>query len=289
MPTRRTIIDLSFLKDLPVQIYTSSLPSIIRYPFILTHIDSIDRERPHFQYASKIIVDIHVHRFRKHGDYPISTLLYYYYIVYSLARRWGKKIIIVLPDLPYDPDYFHGVKYPENIRKTYTYHYMFLSKIVELCKKYDCKFIPVIQHRQNIDDIIKSTYIVMDIVDRYSDYVYGIGLGSLCVERSIKKIVEYYRIIRKVIGPSTKIHLFGVSIRTLDYLSSDNISIDSTGWTKPISRELLKYVQKWRSCYNEHDRILYFLFWIKKICEKLNEKEYVKKIEEIIYNIVLIK
>ncbi|NPA70812.1 MAG: hypothetical protein GXO26_08380 [Crenarchaeota archaeon] len=262
-------IDLTGI-ELKIPVFASSLPCSVYYPYVLTHVNSIDREYRYMIKARLIILDINVHRFTRIGDYPIRELARYYYTARSLARRLGERLIIVLPDLPWD-DYFRGTRYIDNIRRTYTYHYALISRIVEICRKYGSKMMPVIQHRHSLDTVTRSSLYVLDIAERYRDYIYGIGIGSLCVSRSIRKIVNIVNTVRWVLGYDYRLHLFGVSIRVLDHVK-DRISIDSTGWTRPVDEATWRTVEgKRRSCTSERARTVYFLLWIRKILEKLGQ------------------
>ena len=263
-------IDLSEL-ELKVPVFVSSLPGTIVYPYILAHVNSIDRELYHLDYARLVILDINVHRFVKIGDYPIRELVKYYYSARSLARKLREKLIIVLPDLPWDDDYFRGTRYIDNIRRTYMYHYALISRIVELCRRYGSKMMPVIQHRHSLDTVKRSTIYVLDIAEKYRDHIYGLGIGSLCVTRSIRKIVSIVNTVRWLTNDEYRLHLFGVSIKILDHYKS-GISIDSTGWTRPVDEATWRVVEgKRRSCTSEKARTIYFLYWIRKILEKLRQ------------------
>ena len=190
----------------------------------------------------------------------------------AYARKWKNKITFVLPDCPFDPDYFTGSQYENNIRKTYTYHTMFIKYCENVYKTFGTKFILVIQHRQNLYDVDKSALIIQDMLNWIDkDMVYAIGVGSLCVNKSPKEIAKYINEVGRLFS-KTKIHGFGIKLNTIKYLNwniVNRFSFDGTGWTRPVNSKILKIlnVDKRYSCKNEIERIIYFIIYIARICE----------------------
>jgi len=275
------VLDLSvFARELKVKFFISSPPPHVRYPYIVIHtgpaeerggrkrsrgqsseivsLSELERVAERFSYADLIMVDVRVHRFRDEPDYPKGFVLAYGEATARLAEKLRDKLIITLCDLPYDPKYFHGVQYPDNVRKTLRYHLHLLKWLEQVCRKTGSKLMLVVQHRVNKYvreeksrkpfrtlpreaelDLRKSCVLVEEILGYLKDesVVYGIAVGSLCVNKKptlialiVNYVGEYFR--------KWPIHGFGVHVGCIQYLSEDvrsRFSIDSTGWTRPGS------------------------------------------------------
>jgi len=274
------MIDLTWLSStLPVKFYSNSLPEDVAWGNILVHLeDYMWKLRKWERFAQYIIMDIHVHRFRQHGDYPLTALREYYTVIRKLADKFRDRIIFVLPDLPYDPDYFKGAQYSNNIRKTYLYHTMFLKYMSNIYKQYGSKMIIVVQHRQSLDTAKRSCVLVNDMLSHIQDEdaVYAIGVGSLCINRSPRQIACYLNLVGKFF-PKLTIHGFGVRLDVLKFLEKDVLrrySYDSTGWTRPVCNRVMQIlgVSKRWSCKTQTERQIYFIAYLARLCEYLNLK-----------------
>ena len=91
------MIDLSDIAHkLPVKFYSNDVPENVYWPYILVHTNDYDKLfRLKFEHT---IIDIHVHRFRKVGDYPIAELINYAKLIKKLANKFKDRITFVLPD-----------------------------------------------------------------------------------------------------------------------------------------------------------------------------------------------
>ena len=262
------LIEIAY--KLPVKFYSNNIPREIEWPYILVHTNNFNElyER-NFTHA---IIDIHVHRFRKHGDYPLNELINYVKLVEKLAKEFKDRITFVMPDLPYDVNYFHGVQYPYNIRKTYTYHTMFIPIARKLYRKYGTTCMLVVQHRQKFYDLEHSCEIVNDMLSYVDDnMVYAIGVGSLCVNRSPYIIADFINTVMRKL--KLKIHGFGIHLKAIEHISEyERFSFDSTSWTRPVNDNVRKIVKalKRYSCKTEKQRVVYFLCYVARLCAILN-------------------
>ncbi len=270
-------IDLTWVADyLPIRFYTNTLPRATKWPFVLVHLEDYTIRLPQYSnFAKHIILDIHVHRFRHCNDYPLTVIKHYYMIIRKLAEKYRDRIAFVLPDLPWDPSYFTGSQYPDNVRKTYRYHVMFLRYAEDICRRTGSQVILVVQHRQSLRDAERSCIIVSDLLPMLRDesIVHAIGVGSLCVNRSAREIARYIQLVADKL-PHMRVHGFGVKLNVVDYLAGNMLrrySFDSTSWTRPVCtrvQEILKTKKRW-GCKDEHERQVYFIAFIARLAEKL--------------------
>jgi len=281
-------IDLSTIAhSLPVHFYSNDIPECITWSFWLVHTNDWHHlERVKFDHA---IIDIHVHRFREYGDYPFNVLLGYWKLVEKLASKLRDKLTFTLPDLPFDPRIFHGVQYPYNVRKTYTYHTMFLRLANEMHRKYGTTCILVVQHRQSLQDAKRSCFFVQDLLSYVNeDAVYAIGVGSLCINTSPKQIAQYLNAVASRF-PRFRIHGFGVRMDTVRYIRFDlrRYSFDGTGWTR-TPNSLAQYLlgqDKRHSAYTQHERVIYFLCAVLSLARNVGRVDIVQELVRIIENI----
>lgn len=271
------IIDLSEVAcALPLRFYSNNVPRSIKWPFLLVHVENIDLlGRSTFSHA---ILDIHVHRFRKMGDYPISELVRYGRLVEKLAEKYRDRICIVLPDLPYDVEYFHGVQYPQNVKKTYTYHTMFIRYVDRICQRYGSQMMLVVQHRQSLRDVEYSCHILTDLLSwTCEEHVYAIGVGSLCVNKSPRQVAKYLNTVARFF-PNYRIHGFGVKVSTIRYVNFrlDRLSIDGTGWTRTPNRLGEYLTGKRHSAYSEKERTIYFICGILNIVRNIGNRQLIE-------------
>ncbi len=272
-------IDLTWVAEyLPVRFYTNTLPRATKWPFVLVHLEDYTIRLPQYSnFAKHIILDIHVHRFRHCNDYPLTVIKHYYLIIRKIAEKYRDRISFVLPDLPWDPSYFEGSKYHDNVRKTYRYHIMFLKYTEDVCRRTGSQVILVVQHRQSLHDAERSCIIVNDLLTMLRDesIVYAIGVGSLCVNKSAREIARYIQLVAGKY-PHLRVHGFGVKLNTIDYLPSNVLgrySFDSTSWTRPVCTRVQKIlgVSKRWGCKDETERQIYFVAFIARLAEKLSQ------------------
>ena len=286
------MIDLSNIaRELPIKLFTLP-PRSINYPFLLVHTDNY-REL----YTRKFdlaIIDIQVHRFVKHNDYPVDFIRRYTKLCLSLASVFKDRLVVVAPDLPYDPVHFRGAQYSDNIRKTYRYHAVFRALEPKL-HQYGTQVMYVLQHRQTLESLRYSANILLDIVHREPEMI---GIGSLCVERSPKRDMVFIREARKLF-PKAWLHGFGIHLSTLKYISQvceiqsfdsqswerkralvnrglsnwrpwrELQSFDSDSWTRPVNQLVLKVIKATKrfSCKTERQRVIYFMCYLARLCE----------------------
>jgi len=280
-----TKIELSHIAhSLPVRFYSNDIPECITWSFWLVHTNDWHHlERVIFDHA---IIDIHVHRFRHIGDYPLNVLLGYWRLVEKLASRYRDKFTFTLPDLPFDVRYFHGVQYPYNVRKTYTYHTMFLKLANEMYRRYGTTCILVVQHRQSVQDAKRSCFFVQDLLSYVDeDAVYAIGVGSLCINRSPRQVADYLNVVATRF-PRFRIHGFGVRIDTVRYIRFDlrRYSFDGTGWTR-TPNSLAQYLlgqEKRHSAYTQHERVIYFLCGLIGLARNVGRLDIVQELVRIL-------
>ena len=286
------MIDLTHIaRELPVRLYTLP-PRTVKWPFLLVHTDNY-RELYYRQF-DHVIIDIQVHRFRKLGDYPSDFIRRYMKLCLKLAEVFKDKLCVVAPDLPWDPDYFHGVRYSDNIRKTYRYHAIFRS-IEPRLRQYGTEIMYVLQHRQTIDSLRKAASLLTDVVHREPE---KIGIGGLCVERSPKKELMFIREARRLF-PNAWLHGFGIHLGVIKYISQaceinsfdsqswerkralvnrgiktwqpwrELQSFDSDSWTRPVNQLVLKVIKATKrfSCKTERQRVIYFMCYLARLCE----------------------
>ena len=278
-------IDLSHIAhSLPVIFYSNDIPDNVVWPYWLVHTDDYHHlEKIRFEHA---IIDIHVHRFREYGDYPLNVLLSYWKLVEKLADRYRDRFTFTLPDLPFDPRYFHGVQYPYNVRKTYTYHVMFFRLANLLYRKFGTTCILVVQHRQSVQDAKRSCCFVQDLLCYVDDdAVFAVGVGSLCINRSPRQIAEYLNAVACRF-PRFRIHGFGVRVDTVRYLRFDirRYSFDGTGWTRTPNRLAMYFagLDKRHSAYTQHERTIYFLCGLISLARNVGRPDIVHELIEII-------
>jgi len=285
-------IDLTHIaRELPIKLFTLP-PRSINYPYILVHTDNY-REL----YTRKFdlaIIDIQVHRFRNYPDYPSDFIKRYINLTLKLANLFKDKLIVVVPDLPYDPDYFIGSRHESNIKKTLRYAILF-KNIQHMYTKHGTKLMYVLQHRQSIKSLIYCAELLRDIVRDEPEYL---GVGSLCVVKSPKYVAQYIAKARKLF-PKSWIHGFGIHLSTLKYISQvceiqsfdsqswerkralvnrglsnwkpwrELQSFDSDSWTRPVNQLVLKVIKATKrfSCKTERQRVIYFMCYLARLCE----------------------
>lgn len=285
----QNMIDLRYVaEELPTRFYSNTLPPHVAWSFVLVHLEDFDiRLRQYGNFAKHIILDINVHRFRHYGDYPIGELVKYGRVVKKLAEKYRDRICFVLLDLPHDSDYFRGARYCDNIRKTYTYHTAFLKYVSDICYRTGSQMILVVQHRAFRDEkgsidvagrlssIRRSCEYVNDLLSYVrQDIVYAIAIGSLCVVKTSKIIADFtLEVARRF--PKLRVHGLGYSLATLDHLHTilHRFSYDSTGWTRPVCNRVLQLIgsTKRYSCKTPKERVIYFLAYVARLCEKLRK------------------
>jgi len=293
-----------FARELKVKFFVSSPPVYVRYPYILIHVgmggeqgrqSEDEEEEPvvelsqllkvaeEFSYADTIIVDVRVHRFRESGDYPEGFVKAYGETCAALAEKLRDRLVITLCDLPYDPKYFHGVQYPDNVRKTIRYHLWLLKWLEDVCRRTGAKIMLVVQHRVNKFvsekdlkkpirklpkeaelDLRKSCSLIEELLSFLKDesVVFGVAVGSLCVNRKptliaaiLRYVGEYFRRLH--------VHGFGTHMSSLSYLGEEllrRFSMDSTGWTRPgtMGYHMIGAYKRW-SCKDMVERTVFLI------------------------------
>ena len=297
------MLDLrEFARRLRVRVFSNDIPDGVAHPYILLHVEDYQYGLARWgRFAELIMLDIMVHRFQHVGEYPPRFIHQYIRLCRRLAERLKDRFIAVLPDCPFDPRYFHGSQYPDNVRKTYMYHLWTLKSLEHVFRKTGSKLVLVVQHRVNLYvdrgnklnesarlDIERSCIIVEDLLSFLHDenVVYGIGVGSLCVNRSPRLIAKVVSIVAEWFRGFT-IHGFGTDVRTLQYLANnvlDRYSFDTTGWTKPTKpAQLLIGADKRRSCRDSVERTIYFIAGLATIAKYCNQQDIYDELFELAY------
>jgi len=156
------------------------------------------------EYCTHVIIDSGAQQFltRFKTRYPYSTT-YYLTFVKRIRKRFPGKLFAVSLDYPLDLLVPRGMSKEKAIQETAENTKTFLEKV----KYYevDCTPLPVIQGLELEDfKICMEIYETLDLLNQSRFW----GIGSLCMENSVRKIYEVCRYVRKKLGRAY-IHVFG--------------------------------------------------------------------------------
>ena len=247
-------------------------PQNIDYPYILINLNSFYEGyryiKNHFKNIKKVIIDSSIEIFRNPliKDYPID-------IEYKLTRQYRKirdfisNVWITIPD--YCDDY-----HPRNlwINDKITNIERTVKNVVYYTSKYDFNWlIPIQGWYKDPESVFRCLkhYDILNILDAYNYF----GVANLCVEPNIKIIRKTVINVRSILSKKQKIHIFGLKIKALKYISHLIDSFDSMAWTRPVDSSIKKYFidRKNRSVRatikinGKEMRKIYFLKYLKTL------------------------
>lgn len=245
-------------------------PSGMPYPFII-----INNNRPgvglryirkHRDAVRGVIIDSGVEVFRdaRVKDYPGGSAVHIarQALLYRKLRSLLPKaeIYATVPDYP--DDYHHRSLWLSdevtNIERT-------VENVMLAVERYrDVRWlIPVQGHYKSPKSTLRALALLREHGFDFVKYDYY-GIANLCVEQDENLIfytVRYVSTWFRERGLIPRLHIFGLKIRALRYVSSVIYSFDSTAWTKPVNSKV--YMARNASCKNERERELFFCEYLR--------------------------
>jgi len=213
-------------------------PITIPYPYVL-----INLNHPQLKYIYKyyrnikeVIIDSGIEIFRNPNikDYPPSherKLVRCYHTI----RNFVKNVYVTCPD--YCDDY-----HPKSLwlSDNYTNIERTVDNVLYYTSKYDFNWlIPIQGHYKKPNSVFKCLkyYDKYGIIDKFNYF----AIGTLCIEPDIRIIIKTISNVRSILEKDKKLHVFGLKIKALKYVSHLIDSFDSMAWTRPVDSSIRKY------------------------------------------------
>lgn len=214
-----------------MRFYTTP-PKGVKYPWLF--VNFFNYKLLFMRKFDHAIMDSGVEKVFHHGkltEYPEGFLQEYKDRAQRLAKSFGDRLWVVIPDYP--DDYRPG-EIGNNVSKT-------IKNIQNFISDDGVNWLPVIQARY-LDpfSLFESCQRTREIIGDYPH----IAIGTVCKTNSVKYIAYACRVVRKYF-PNSWIHAFGLTLSALKKVALD--SFDSMAWSYHKIREYdIKKGDSWR-------------------------------------------
>jgi len=267
-------MEMKIMINTEVVFYT--LPPIdLDYPYILCNLNSFGEGyryiRKHFRSIRSVIIDSGIEIFRDPNvkDYPKD-------IEYRLVRSYNKAVQFCSNTYITVPDYCDD-HHPKSlwINEKITNIERTVKNVEYYTSKYDFNWLIPIQGHYKKPETVFRCLNLYDKIDIFEKYRY-FAVGMLCIENDKKIIQKTLSNVREILPHKKyKIHVFGLKLKALKYVSHLINSFDSMAWTRPVNNSIKKYFQ------DRKNRSVRTACSLKgKVMEKIYFEQYIKTISK---------